>query len=412
MGSRQEATAAVGFIAAFALGVGFWAAVEHDLWATAVAAGGLTMLAAAPALGGLARTWKVPADDVADRSGELRRSEASRRRLTHVIDQAPTPFITRSAEGDLSAVNRAARRLFGTADRLVDPPAALAEALDGLMEGEVRVVVLGPAPGRAFALSGAQLLQEDGLASLFVLTDIEAELRARETATLKETLDVLSHEIMNSLTPVTSLAQTAAALVADGDTASAGEALATLERRALGLLRFVEGYRALARLPEPVIRPVALRIFLADVARLFGGLEGAVVDLEMDPVPDVLVLLDPDLAAQALLNLLRNAAEAAAPPAEGASPSGGRIRVSVHRTTTDEVSITVADNGPGLAGLDPEVILRPFFTTKAGGAGIGLTLVRQIMRDQGRELVIAAPGLDGRGLSVTLSVPVAPGEPP
>lgn len=406
MGSRQGVSAAVGFVAAFALGVGFWAAVQHDLWATAVVAGGLAMLAATPALGYLARSWTARAEAAApaDRSGELLRSEATRRRLSHVIDQTPTPLLTRSADGTLSAVNRAARRLFGASDRLVDPPAALIEALDSLTDGGMRVVVLGPGAGRAFALSSAELLQEDGLTRLFVLTDIDAELRARETATLKETLDVLSHEIMNSLTPVTSLAQTASALLADGDTASAGEALATLERRAVGLLGFVGGYRALARLPEPVVRAVDLQPFLADVVRLFGGLEPMSAALELEAGPDVRVLLDPDLVAQALLNLLRNAAEAAADPAR---PRGARIRLSARPTGEGAIAITVADNGPGLAELDPEVILRPFFTTKAGGAGIGLTLVRQIMRDQGQDLLIGAPGLDGRGLSMTLRLPLA-----
>lgn len=401
MDFRRFLLAGLGFALTFGFGAGFWAALEQGLWASAIAAALLAFVAAAPTLARL-RTpsgsmLPVPAQG-ADASQD--------RRMAHLLDHAPAPLLMETAQGGLVAVNRAARILFATDGRLAPPPAALRDALTGLRAGEPRVVRLGEGTGRAYALMSAEMVGPDGLARLLSLTDIEAELSARETATLKQTLDVLSHEIMNSLTPVTSLAQTSAALLAEGAHQDAARALMTLERRARGLLRFVDGYRQLARLPEPDLRPVSLGLVLEDAERLFRERwEGQAVTLEAGPAPEGLVRIDPDLMSQVLLNLLANAAEAALAAHSPQCPA--RVSLTARAFGAEAVVITVADNGTGLGNLAPEILLKPFFSTKPGGAGIGLSLVQQAVVSQGGALAFQTPGLESRGLGVTLRLPRA-----
>lgn len=214
---------------------------------------------------------------------------------------------------------------------------------------------------------------------------------------------MVSHEIMNSLTPVTSLAQTASGLLDEGDTASAREALVTLERRALGLLRFVEGYRDFARLPSADLQPVSLGVFLEDVARLFQGTHGEGqekgVGLERGAIVQTMVMIDPDLMAHALLNLLKNAAQSA-------QARTARVRLAARRID-ERVLIEVSDDGDGSGDVDPVEAQKPFFTTKSEGAGVGLTLVGRIAADHGASLEVACPGLDGRGTVVGISVALA-----
>lgn len=397
MGFRRFVLAGLGFALAFGFGAGFWAAAERGMWASAIAAGLLAFVAAAPTFArlraqpGASRALPVPG------AGSLQD-----RRMAHLLDQAPAPLLMETPHGGVVAVNRAARTLFATDGRLA-PPAALREALAGLRAGERRVVRLGGEAARAYALTSAEAMGPDGMTRLLSLTDIEAELAARETATLRQTLDVLSHEIMNSLTPVTSLAQTSAGLLADGDNDSAARALMTLERRASGLLRFVDSYRQLARLPEPHIRPAPLSILLEDAARLFAERwDGQDVALETAPAPDMSAPMDSDQMGQALLNLLTNAAEAALDARTPERPA--RVQLTARRRGPGRLAITVADNGSGLGDLTPEAIVKPFFTTKPGGAGIGLSLVSQIVQGHGGELLIEPHGLDGRGVSVTISL--------
>lgn len=404
MASSQRLGATVAFLGAFVLGVGFWAAIDRSLWATAAAMGLLAILAALPALGRLARIWSLQGLALAPGGqGEDRRSaEARRRWLAHVLDLVPTALVSRSGDGRLVALNRASRALFATDGPILEAPADLARVAAGPLVADATPLLLGRSHPRAYAVSLAEIRQDDGPARLIALADIDEQLRAREASTLKDTLDVLSHEIMNSLTPVTSLAQSAQVLLADGDRDGAGDALAVLERRASGLLRFVESYRALARLPLPVLRPVAIAPLLVDVRRLFDGHDQiSGVALEISPAPDVVAAGDPDLLVQALINLLLNAAQAASAEPGKAAPPRVRLSVSLHPSG---VRFEVSDNGPGLGGLDPETVLKPFFTSRPGGAGIGLSLVSRIVEGHGGRLEFAPSELGPTGLAVSFSL--------
>jgi signal transduction histidine kinase len=221
-------------------------------------------------------------------------------------------------------------------------------------------------------------------------------LNAVEVAAQSDLVRVLTHEIMNSMTPVTSLGHTAAQLLAKADrgddsaVADARSAVETLSRRADGVMHFVESYRQISRRPQVRRRTFAVRAWAEELESLFeAGEHGAGVSLNLavDP-PDLTIDADPDLLHQLLLNLLRNAAEAAAGHAEAPT-----LRLSFGRTPGGRTVIEVADNGPGVPPSLAQDVFLPFFTTKPKGTGVGLSLTRQLVLAHGGSIALEeAPG--------------------
>jgi C4-dicarboxylate-specific signal transduction histidine kinase len=158
-----------------------------------------------------------------------------------------------------------------------------------------------------------------------------------------------------------------------GHTEEVATSLETIRRRSLGLMRFVERYRQVAELPEPQLQPLLVKQVLAGVERLLAPAleQGDICYVSTVSPPELTVRADADLLEQALINLLHNAAEAV----EG--QSGARIEVACG-IEEGLCFIEVADNGPGLTAAAREQIFVPFFTTKSGGSGIGLSLTRRI----------------------------------
>jgi signal transduction histidine kinase len=218
---------------------------------------------------------------------------------------------------------------------------------------------------------------------------VQSEIDAVEMGAQSDLVRVLTHEVLNSLTPVTSLAGTAAALL-EGDVPEVAEArlaVATLARRAEGLRHFIDSYRAVARPPEPRRRRFQAEPFADELARLFAA-EWTAHRLELVVMPGLVLDADPDLLAQALINLLRNAAQASA-----RSAGGGHVRLRM--AEMNGIVIDVEDDGPGVpAGLRGDVFL-PFFTTRQEGTGVGLNLVRQIVVAHGWRVEVADGALGG-----------------
>lgn len=380
--------------AAWAARYGFWASAAVCLlvaaWATALMIARARRAAETP----------VPAPP------PPRPEAAGRDALTlgAILDHSPAPLLARGEGGDLRALNRAARRLFGTDDLISAPPPDLIAALTIAEPGSRATAAFSlDNRQRAYSLSVADLVEGSRPLRLAALIDIQAELQAAEAAALRELVSVLSHEIMNSLTPVTSLAETARDALASprdaADIETAQEAVDTLARRASGLLRFVEAYRALARLPTPRPADTALDALLDEAARLFESRWSSQGVTLFQSAPTVVRLpLDADLIMQALINLLSNAAEAAL---EGAARPEVRpeVRLETDVGNDGRVSITVSDSGPGIGALEPEALFRAFFTTKPEGTGVGLSLARQIVRAHGGDLTYR-PGEAGAAFRI------------
>ena len=183
------------------------------------------------------------------------------------------------------------------------------------------------------------------------------------------------------MTPVTSLARSAAGLIAavddgrDPALSDARMAVETLARRADGVLQFVGTYRQISRPLRVERRRFAAISFADELRRLFEADQGtaATATLAMDVAPaDLVIDADPDLLAQVIINLLRNAAEAC-------PSSGGRIRLDLAGGSAGSVRITVTDNGSGVPDAKRTEVFLPFYTTKPSGTGVGLSFARQVM---------------------------------
>lgn len=321
--------------------------------------------------------------------------DRERLRNRALLDHAPVPLLFRSVDGTLHAANRAARRLFETDDRLIKPPSELLAALNekrGSSEAGrlIRFVSSADGTSRVYALSIGLGAGVGGIVEYLALTDVEAGLNAAEAQALRDLLQILSHEIMNSLTPIVSLSVTAEELFAEGgkDLPSPliTEALATIRRRAEGLDKFVRGYRDLARLPAPDLAPVDLNALLRETQRIFEARWAESVTLELClPPTRVVVRVDKAQIEQALLNLLNNAAEACE------SQPSPHVQVVVD-VTDGAATIIVRDNGIGLDLSVRDQIFQPFVSFKTNGNGIGLSLARQIVLGHGGSLGVDALG--------------------
>ncbi|WP_296951685.1 PAS domain-containing sensor histidine kinase [uncultured Massilia sp.] len=224
---------------------------------------------------------------------------------------------------------------------------------------------------------------------LAALMPVESELEAEALNAWRELVRVLTHEIMNSLTPVASLSRTARELLDDADADAAlpadvgadlAVALDAIGRRADSLVAFVTGYRSLSDLaparPE-VVRLEALFDRVAALAAPAWRARGGDAVFAVEPASLELVA-DPGQLEQALLNLLKNAFEATA-----ANPGGGRVRVEARLVRGARLRIEVSDDGPGVPDALLAHIFTPFFTTRKQGGGIGLAMVRHLVHANG-----------------------------
>jgi signal transduction histidine kinase len=226
-----------------------------------------------------------------------------------------------------------------------------------------------------------------------VLADVAAALREEERVAWQRLIRVLSHEINNSLTPIKSLAGSLRTRIDNPNPAELHRGLTVIEERAASLNRFLQAYQRLTRLPAPTLATVPVGPLLEQVAHLETRLA-----VEVEPGPTLSVLGDPDQLQHLLINLVRNAVEAAQ---TAAHPS--RVTASWSASGQHAI-IRIRDNGPGL--LNPANIFVPFYTTKPEGSGIGLVLAQQIASAH-RGSVTLANNPDGTGCTAELRLPAA-----
>lgn len=297
--------------------------------------------------------------------------------IAALLDQVPVPLLR--VDGDtVRAINRAARALFIADDRIHAPPPALTDPAAAHLRHA----------GRRWRIDAVTLGDATRLAALI---DVDAEERAAQDRAQDEMVDILGHELLNGLSPIVSLADSAVTAQRAGD-AMLGDILATLARRVEGLEGFTRAYRQLARLPDPVPAPVALDELAEDLARLFRVRFDDAVTLSIDASGTA--TLDRDQMVQALWAVLQNGAEAAlaaTPPAQVALALNG----------DGALTADIRDSGVGIAAADRARIFRPFHTDKPDGSGIGLTLARRIARAHGGDLVL----LDTRETAFRLRLP-------
>ena len=224
-------------------------------------------------------------------------------------------------------------------------------------------------------------------------------MEANEMESWQKLIRVMGHEIMNSITPIISLSETLGSRAVDEKSYTyMQQGVQIIHKRSKGLLEFVENYRRLTRIPLPKKEKVELGTLLMDLKNLFPD---NFIHI-LPPSSEIYLQADRVQIEQVLINLVRNAREACN-AVEWDECIGPQIEVSVSNHPEWRVAISVADNGEGILPEVLDKIFVPFFTTKEGGSGIGLSLCRQIMHLHGGS--ITATSTPGTGTCFTLLFP-------
>jgi len=314
--------------------------------------------------------------------------------LDTVIQSTPLALVLTNAAGHVIYSNTVARQMFGQGakleglvfDTLVDEtPASLQEAVRGGQDtlfslegadGEQEVLHLSQ---RRFVLNGRDH-------RLYLFKRLTRELTRQEVATWKKVIRVISHELNNSLAPISSLAHSGRRIAQDPDPARLDSIFATIEERAAHLKAFLEGYAQFAKLPAPRLQGVPWEPFIASLRQTvaFSGPAS---------VPEHNGWFDPAQVQQVLINLLKNAHESGSAPAdvELAVADDGRM-----------IRLQVLDRGGGMSETVLNNALLPFYSTKRSGTGLGLSLCREIAEAHGGRISLANRPEGGLAVSVWL----------
>ena len=258
-----------------------------------------------------------------------------------------------------------------------------------------------------FVLSVVNFFNKGFVYRLYTLQNVQPVIQKNETDAQQQLVRVLTHEIMNSLTPIISLADTLCEGV-EQDTLEHDDllmALQAINRRSNGLLQFVENYRKLQRISKPLFEDVRIGDLVADLQHLYPD---SIFHYEIEN-EDQRLLMDRSQIEQVLINLLKNAQEAVEnrvnDEAESAQNQIPYVRLTTHLSSNKRnFIISITDNGKGILPEVMERIFVPFFTTKTSGSGIGLSICKQIVTLHGGTITASSKPDDKTTFSVVLPV--------
>ena len=314
--------------------------------------------------------------------------------LDTVIQATPLAMVLTNANGRVVYSNVAARQTFlggrkleglAFAELIAASPEPLRLAVAS--EADSLFTIEGPDESEIYHLSQRGFLLNSQLHRLYLLKQMTRELARQEVETWKKVIRVIAHELNNSLAPISSLAHSGRQTVERPDAAQLERIFRTIEERARHLHTFIDGYARFAKLPRPQPEEIDWRAFLRSLQ------ETAPFVLAGEP-PTRPGVFDPAQIEQVIINLVKNAKEAGAPP--------DSIELGVQEHAAGW-RLQVLDRG---AGMSEEVLrnaLLPFYSTKPAGAGLGLTLCREVIEAHGGRISLANRP-DG-GLAATLWIP-------
>ncbi len=315
--------------------------------------------------------------------------------LQTIVQHIGVGLIAFTPDARVTLINNAAKRILGVnqlvdiralkrlSDELVDVLLKLSTGQKALVKLELHGEIL------QLIIFATEMKLRGASQTLVSIQNIQSELDEKEMEAWQKLVRVLTHEIMNSLTPISSLASTVNEMLRletpdpEGGKQITSEsmrdvrgAVETIEKRSQGLLHFVDAYRNLARIPRPNFRIVSVSDLFRRVEQLMQEhftSRGICFMARVEP-STLELTADAELIEQVLINLLRNAVDAVGNQTER------NVTMAGHIGENGRIVLEVADNGPGIPKEVQDRIFVPFFTTKQNGSGIGLSLSRQIMR--------------------------------
>lgn len=311
--------------------------------------------------------------------------------LNTVVQQVRTGILSFDADGNVQLINHNARRFMGITSiknihELIQQNPRLFHAINSAEPGKSE---LYKGSNELYLTIQSTELRIRGIdVKLVTLQNIQPELQKQELEAWQNLTRVLRHEIMNSITPISSLTSTLREILdhemkkydshyelKEEGADDLREGLATIENRSKGLIKFIDAYREYTSLPKPVIQTVRLKDLIEKVAHLMRTeLKRTQIEFSYECSSEYLTIqADVEMIEQVLINLLKNAIEALA------DTENAKLQL-VGRYHENSVKIEVIDNGSGIIKEALEHIFVPFYTTKRSGSGIGLSLSRQIMQ--------------------------------
>jgi two-component system, NtrC family, nitrogen regulation sensor histidine kinase NtrY len=322
--------------------------------------------------------------------------EAHARYLKTIIEHIGIGLLVYKPDGTVDLINNAAKKLLKVAglrdiNSFKETSPSLVDTLLNLSHGDKKLVKL-ERDGETGYLSifAHNFLLRDEEYILVSLQNIQEELEEKEMEAWQNLIRVLTHEIMNSITPISSMTSTLLDMLENDEKADSNarnnldpekledlvDALKVIHRRSQGLMNFVGTYRNMTLIPKPKFKLLPVMDFFKRVEKLMNQkLTDNSISFKWSVEPKSLELTaDPDLMEQVMINLLLNAISAVT------GRDDPRIMVSAFMDTDGKIIITVEDNGVGIVEEALDKIFIPFFTTKKQGSGIGLSLSRQILR--------------------------------
>jgi two-component system, NtrC family, nitrogen regulation sensor histidine kinase NtrY len=319
-----------------------------------------------------------------------------------LLEHLATGIITYNNKGFVLHANTSARRLLSMnvlthLQQIERIDKELYHTIQNIKPFERRLISIDTGQGEIqLSLKATSFKTNDNELVILSIQDIKNELDEKELESWMKLIRVLMHEIMNSITPITSLSERLSKIysaggqpvlpeeVTDKTIATTLQGLNVINEQGKGLMSFVESYRKLTRVPEPEKKLFRVADLMTRVQILFNSLEkNEKIELHISMEnSDLEIFADQNLISQVLINLVKNAVEA------NENNPAGKIQIVSGFDENHHPEICVIDNGPGISEENRKEIFVPFFTTRPNGSGIGLSISKQIMRIHGGNLKV------------------------
>ena len=318
--------------------------------------------------------------------------EQRERFYEQILSSVTSGIIVLDEDMKVVQTNPAAARLLGlpvlsTLQQLDRYGTEVPHVFRTLGAGERCNIQFSTSKGEVQLLVRASVMQlGDRTVRILALNDIRNELDAKELDSWIKLTRVLTHEIMNSIAPISSLSET---FLKRSDVIGTPlyDGIRAIHETSTGLISFVDSYRKFSSLQKPSPEPFYLLDLLHQVEGLTLVPENIALTLQIEPA-ELMLYADPNLIRQVLINLIKNAVQAI-------GGHKGRIHVRAYSSADEHVFVYVSNDGPAIPEAEAEQIFVPFFTTRSEGSGIGLSLPRQIMKLSGGTISLLRSGTNG-----------------